>query len=93
MDFRDATDMLFARVDHEDLAQALGVSIAAIRQARLKPEATAHRAPPANWRRAVESLAERRISQYERLLRTLREEGEASSTGQTARANRHPKNS
>ena len=35
MNFREATDGLFSRVSHEDLARALGVSVASIRQARL----------------------------------------------------------
>lgn len=43
MDFQAATDGLFSRVDHEDLAKALGVSVASIRQARLKPDASARR--------------------------------------------------
>ena len=43
MDFKKATDDLFAGISHEDLARALGVSVAAIRQARLDPKAKAYR--------------------------------------------------
>ena len=57
MDFRQATDGLFDRIDHSELAKALGVSIASIRQARLNAEASAHRSPPAEWRKAVIRLA------------------------------------
>ena len=31
MDFKEATDELFARIDHAELAEALGVSIATVR--------------------------------------------------------------
>ncbi len=68
MDFREATDGLFARVDHEDLANELGVSVASIRQARLKPEAKARRTPPEDWQGAVIRLAEERVSHYRRLI-------------------------
>ena len=50
MDFREATDGLFARIDHEELAKALGVSVASIRQARLRDDAQAYRQPPGEWR-------------------------------------------
>jgi hypothetical protein len=72
MDFREATDGLFSRVDHEDLAKALGVSVASIRQARLKSDANAHRAPPEDWRHAVIRLAEERVWHYRRLIEALR---------------------
>ena len=45
MNFKNATDRLFSRIDHRDLAKALGVSVASIRQARLRPDALAHRSP------------------------------------------------
>jgi hypothetical protein len=67
MDFKEATDGLFNRVGHEGLAKALGVSVAAIRQARLRQEAEAHRAPPQEWKRAVIQLAEERIRHYRKL--------------------------
>jgi hypothetical protein len=67
MNFREATDSLFSRVDHEELAKVLGVSVAAIRQARLRPDASAHRPPPAKWRQAVLRLARERAGHYQRL--------------------------
>ncbi len=72
MDFKKATDGLFDRVEHEDLARTLGVSIASIRQARLNPEAKAFRAPPPNWKEALIRLAERRAAHYQRLAAKLR---------------------
>lgn len=74
MDFREATDGLFARVDHEELAKALGVSVASIRQARLRDDARAHRQPPGEWQYAVIRLAEDRVGHYRRLIAVLRDE-------------------
>jgi hypothetical protein len=71
MDFRQATDGLCSKVDHEDVARALGVSLQAIRQARLQPAAKAHRSPPAGWRDAVVRLAEEKVAHYRRLIEKL----------------------
>jgi hypothetical protein len=76
MNFKKATDRLCARIDHEDVAKALGVSIQSIRQARMKPTAAAHREPPANWRQAIVKLAKRRIAEYRRLIERLDGESE-----------------
>jgi hypothetical protein len=72
MEFKKATDELFEKVDHETLAKALGVSVATIRQARLKPDANAHRAPPRGWAKTVIALAEQRVRHYRQLIDTLR---------------------
>lgn len=72
MDFKEATDGLFNRVDHEELATRLGVSVATIRQARLKPEAGAHRSPPPEWKDAVIRLAEERVWHYRKLIEEVR---------------------
>jgi len=72
MDFKKATDELFARIAHEDLAKALGVSVASIRQARLAPGALAHREPPTNWERTTAKLAEQRAERLIRLASNLR---------------------
>jgi len=71
MDFKEATDELFARIDHEDLAEALGVSVASIRQARLRLDAKAHRPPPRDWEVAVIQLAKKQALHFERLLSAL----------------------
>lgn len=71
MDFREATESLCTGVSHEELAKALGVSVATVRQARLRPEAKAHRSPPGHWKIAVRRLAEERLSQYRHLLDSL----------------------
>jgi hypothetical protein len=72
MDFREATDGLCGKVDHEDVARALGVSLQTIRQARLQPETKSHRSPPRGWRDAVIRLAEEKASHYRRLVEELR---------------------
>lgn len=74
MDFREATDKLFDGVQQADLAEALGVSIASIRQARLSPNAKAYREAPKNWRYAVIRLSEKRIMDHRQLINQLRSE-------------------
>ena len=74
MDFRSATDALFERVDHETLAQALGVSVASIRQARLRDAAKGRRAPPREWPYAVIRLAEQQIMRNRQLIEQVRKE-------------------
>lgn len=72
MNFKKATDALFGRVDHKDLAKALGVSVALIRQARLAPGAKAHRSPPEGWEKAVLKLTEAQEKRFRRLEATLK---------------------
>lgn len=67
MNFKEATDGLFDRISHEDLAEALGSSVASVRQARLNRKANAYREPPPNWEKAVLHLLEQRISRYRKL--------------------------
>lgn len=72
MEFRKITDTLFERVTHDDLAAALGVSVASIRQARLDGESLAHRTPPDGWEKAVLRLAEKQARHYQSLADRLR---------------------
>jgi hypothetical protein len=71
MNFKEATDELFSGVSHAELAEALGVSVASIRQARLSPQANAFRVPPQDWCAAVIKLAEMRASRYRKLIDRL----------------------
>ena len=65
MDFKEATDELFRPVTtYDHLAQALGVSVATIRQARLAEGAKARRSPPPGWLEAVGRLAEARAKKF-----------------------------
>lgn len=72
MNFKKATDQLFDPIDHAKLSAALGVSVAAIRQARLQPGTKAHRSPPPDWERAVIRLAEERVWHFRRLIEEVR---------------------
>lgn len=74
MNFRDATDGLLDRISHEELADALGVSVASVRQARLPERARAFRAPPKHWADIVIRMAERRIMHYRQLIDRIRNE-------------------
>lgn len=71
MNFKAATDALFDRVTHDELAAELGASVPSIRQARLSDDATAHRTAPEGWERAVKVLAEDRIRHFQKLLGQL----------------------
>jgi hypothetical protein len=73
MDFREAVDGVCERLDHDDVAKALGVSVQSVRQARLNPKAQAHRSPPNEWRYALIRLAEERVWYYRKLISQLRE--------------------
>jgi hypothetical protein len=74
MNFKKATDSLFFRIGHRELAKRLGVSVATIRQARLRPDASAHRTAPENWREAVVRIAEAQIMRYRKLIDEMRQE-------------------
>ena len=79
MDFKRASDALFDRVSHESLAAQMGVSVAAIRQARLDVSAKAHRTPPKDWERAIIELAENRIRHYHELIGAMTKDRAGSS--------------
>lgn len=74
MDFKKATDILFDAVDQGDIATALDVSLASVRQARLSPDASAHRSPPPDWRNGLAKLAKHRARRLLRLVAALQSE-------------------
>lgn len=84
MNFKEATDALFARISHEDLADALGVSVASIRQARLRDDAKAHRTAPEGWEKAVLRLVDRQIVHFNRLAAALRKAAETQDRDKSA---------
>ena len=71
MNFRNAIDRLGERVTHEEVARALGVSVASVRQYRLAPKAKAHRTPPDAWPKTLARLARKRISDLNALAEEL----------------------
>jgi hypothetical protein len=72
MDFKAATDILFAHARQEELAEELGISIASIRQARLRADAKGYRTPPVGWEKAVVKLAEQHSKELAGLANKLR---------------------
>ena len=71
MNFKEATDSLSSTIGHAALAEALGVSVASVRQARLRKEAKAYREPPSDWQDTVLRLAEERVWHYRKLIEIL----------------------
>jgi hypothetical protein len=67
MDFKSATDRLTACLSHVDIAQAAGVSVQLIRQARVDPTNPSYRSPPDGWQKVVARLARRRAKELEAL--------------------------
>lgn len=59
MDYREATDILAKRATLEEVAAELGVSVQALKQARLDRDASGYRSPPPGWERAVAAVARR----------------------------------
>ncbi|MCH9052166.1 MAG: hypothetical protein IIA72_13980 [Proteobacteria bacterium] len=76
MKFKEATDSLFSTIGHAAFAEALGVSVASVRQARLRKEAKAHRGPPSDWQDTVIRLAEERVWHYRKLIEKLHAQSE-----------------
>jgi hypothetical protein len=74
MNFKKATDELLSSVSHQELATALGCSVATVRQARLTEDALARRSAPAGWERVVIQLAERKAEDFIRLAEKLKSE-------------------
>lgn len=70
MDFKTATDRLTACLGHSDIADAAGVSVQSIRQARLDPNSLSYRSPPVGWQKMVARLAR----EQSRVLKALAEE-------------------
>lgn len=73
MNFREATDVLFAQIKQEELAKALGVSVQTIYQARADEESKGYRSPPAGWEKAVIKLAEAHSKELAGLAGKLKE--------------------
>ncbi len=71
MDFKKATDELLACISHQKLADALGVSVATVRQARLDAGAKAHRGAPDGWQAVIRKLALGQAKRLNRLAEQL----------------------
>ncbi|HEY0022962.1 MAG TPA: hypothetical protein VGB24_08630 [Longimicrobium sp.] len=60
MDFKAATDRVGGCITHAEIAEAAGVSIQTIRQARMDPSSSSYRNPPAGWQAVLARLARER---------------------------------
>jgi hypothetical protein len=60
MDFKTATDLVAGCITHLEIAEAAGVSIQTIRQARMDPDSSSYRNPPAGWQGVLARLARER---------------------------------
>jgi predicted transcriptional regulator len=67
MDFKKATEELMAGMTREQIAEALGVSEATVRQARLEAGTKAHRNPPGGWEPKLAREARKRAERLARL--------------------------
>ncbi len=73
MDFKTATDLLTTCISHAEIADAAGVSIQSIRQARLDQNNPNHRPPPDGWEKAVIRLAKEKRRELKALIEQLRQ--------------------
>jgi len=67
MDFKKATEELMSGMTRAQLAEALKVSEATVRQAKLDPSNNAHRSPPDGWEAVLARLARQRAAQLLKL--------------------------
>jgi len=65
-DFTRATDALLAAPKLDELAEAIGCSLASVKQARMKAEG-GRRSPPPGWEAAVARLAREKAAQLLKL--------------------------
>ena len=71
MDFKTATDTLSRTLTQAEIAEVASVSHAAIRQARLDPQAASYRPPPRGWDQAIAKLARERAGELVNLAEEL----------------------
>lgn len=69
--FIEATDVLVGGVNHETIAEAAGVSVQSIRQARLDSQNPNFRSPPHGWQAALARLARARCKELNALANDL----------------------
>ena len=72
MDFKTACDHLTNCPTHADIAQAAGIGVQTVRQARMDPASSGYRAPPVRWENAVAKLARERARELVWLAEQLR---------------------
>ena len=77
MDFKTATDRVGGCITHAEIAEAAGVSIQTIRQARMDPTSSSYRNPPMGWQKAMARLARQRAIELNKFADSLfKEDGD-----------------
>jgi hypothetical protein len=71
MDFKTATDRVGGCITHAEIAEAAGVSIQTVRQARMNPTSSSFRNPPAGWETVLARLALRRARELQLFAHSL----------------------
>ena len=71
MNFKAATDRMIPAITLAGLSDELGMSVAAVRQARLDPATSSYRTPPAGWEKAIAKLARERAGELVKLAEEL----------------------
>lgn len=71
MDFKTATDRVAGCISHAEIADAAGVSIQTIRQARMDPTSSSYRNPPVGWRAVIARLVRERANELFELANSL----------------------
>ncbi len=71
MIFKQASDRLTQFVTLSDIARRTGMSDSTIRRARLAPETSSYRSPPAGWEKAIAKLARERAGELVKLAEEL----------------------
>ena len=71
MDFKAATDRMIPAITLADLSAELGMSVAAVRQARLDPAGSSYRTPPVGWQKAIAKLCRKRGGELVKLAEEL----------------------
>jgi len=75
MDFKTATDRVGGCITHAEIADAAGVSIQTVRQARMDPNSSSYRNPPAGWQTILARLARRRARELQSFAHSLESYG------------------
>lgn len=60
MTFRDVTDELLKCFTAAQIAERIGCSVGAVKQARLDPSNAGHRPPPPGWEKPLRKMARER---------------------------------
>jgi hypothetical protein len=73
--FQTITDELFAKVGAAELAEEIGCSLGAIKQARMDQSSPSYRQPPPGWEKAARALALAQAEHFTRLAAQLKDVG------------------